>query len=72
MSFHSSGHPNIFSYIHAAKPEGSTENCLSPADIYVKYNCQEYINHSEVLLHIFKDWKFPIRGWSKAVSNAYS
>jgi len=47
------------------------ENCLSPGDIYVKYNCQEYINHSEVLLHIFKNWKFPIRGLSKAVSNAH-
>ena len=48
------------------------ENCLSPADIYVKYNCKEYINHSEVLLHIFRNWNFPIRGWSKATSNAFN
>lgn len=45
-------------------------NSLSPADIYKKYNCYKYINNSEVLLHIFKSFNFPIRGWSKAVSNA--
>lgn len=47
------------------------ENCLSPRDIYNKYNCKEYFNNSETLLHLFKDWKFPIRGWSKAVINEW-
>jgi len=47
------------------------ENCLSPADIYKKYNCKEYFNHSETLLHLFKDWKFPIRSFSEAVINEY-
>ena len=47
------------------------DNCLSPADIYNKYNCQDYFKNSETLLHLFKDWKFPIRGWSKAVQNAW-
>ena len=47
------------------------ENCLSPQDIYNKYNCKEYFNNSETLLHLFKDWKFPIRSYSKAVKNAW-
>lgn len=47
------------------------ENCLSPADIYKKYNCKDYFNNSETLLHIFKKWNFPIRGYSKAVTNAW-
>jgi len=47
------------------------ENCLSPKDIYNKYNCKEYFNNSETLLHLFKDWKFPIRSWSKAVINEW-
>ncbi len=47
------------------------ENCLSPKDIYNKYNCKEYFNNSETLLHLFKDWKFPIRGWSQAVINEF-
>lgn len=46
-------------------------NGLSPKDIYNKYNCQEYFNNSETLLHIFKDWKFPIRSWSAAVVNEW-
>ena len=46
-------------------------NGLSPADIYTKYNCKEYFNNSETLLHIFKDWNFPIRSWSKAVINEW-
>ncbi len=46
-------------------------NCLSPAEIYHKYNCKEYFNHSETLLHLFKDWKFPIRGWSKYCINSW-
>ena len=47
------------------------ENCLSPKDIYNKYNCKEYFNNSETLLHLFKGWEFPIRSWSKAVQNAW-
>jgi len=47
------------------------ENYLSPKDIYNKYNCKEYFNNSETLLHLFKDWKFPIRGWSQAVINEW-
>ena len=47
-------------------------NMLSPSDIYKKYQCDKYINHSEVLLHIFKSFEFPIRGLSKAVSNAFA
>ena len=46
-------------------------NNLSPKDIYDKYNCKDYFKHSETLLHIFKDWNFPIRGWSKAVVNEW-
>lgn len=46
-------------------------NHLSPREIYDKYNCSEYINNSETLLHIFKHWKFNTRGWSQAVSNAF-
>ena len=46
-------------------------NHLSPKEIYDKYNCKEYFNHFETLLHLFKDWKFPIRSYSKAVSNAF-
>lgn len=46
-------------------------NGLSPADIYKKYNCKEYFNNSETLLHIFKDWKFPIRSWSKSCINSW-
>ena len=42
-------------------------NKLSPADIYKKYNCSKYINHSETLLHIFKDWEFNTRSYSGAV-----
>ena len=45
-------------------------NGLSPSAIYEKYNCKEYFNNSETLLHLFKDWKFPIRSYSSAVSNA--
>lgn len=45
-------------------------NEMSPKKIYEKYNCSEYINHAETLLHIFKDWNFPIRSYSKAVVNA--
>lgn len=51
--------------------EEYVENCLSPRDIYNKYNCKEYFNNSETLLHLFKDWNFPIRSWSKAVKNAW-
>ena len=47
------------------------ENCLSPRDIYNKYNCKEYFNNSETLLHLFKDWKFPIRSWSKSCINSW-
>lgn len=47
------------------------ENCLSPRDIYNKYNCKEYFNNSETLLHLFKDWKFHIRSWSSATVNEY-
>ena len=46
-------------------------NGLSPRDIWEKYNCKEYINNSETLLHIFKDWNFPIRSWSKACINSW-
>ncbi len=42
-------------------------NKLSPADIYKKYNCSKYINHSETLLHVFKDWGFNTRSYSDAV-----
>lgn len=42
-------------------------NKLSPADIYIKYNCSKYINHSETLLHVFKDWQFNTRSYSDAV-----
>ena len=42
-------------------------NKLSPADIYKKYNCSEYIKHSETLLHIFKDFGFNTRSYSNAV-----
>ena len=42
-------------------------NKLSLADIYKKYNCSKYINHSETLLHVFKDWKFNTRSYSDAV-----
>lgn len=47
------------------------ENCLSPREIYNKYNCKEYFNNSETLLHLFKSWKFPIRSWSSAVINEW-
>ena len=46
-------------------------NNLSPKDIYNKYNCNKYFNNSETLLHIFKDWNFPIRGWSKSCINSW-
>jgi hypothetical protein len=46
-------------------------NCLSPKDIYIKYNCFEYFNNSETLLHVFKDMGFPIRGYSKACINSW-
>lgn len=46
-------------------------NCLSPADIFKKYKCAEYFNNSETLLHLFKDWNFPIRSYSKACINSW-
>jgi hypothetical protein len=46
-------------------------NCLSPKDIYDKYNCKEYFNNSETLLHVFKSMNFPIRNYSQAVQNAW-
>lgn len=46
-------------------------NCLSPKDIWVKYNCSDYIKNSETLLHVFRDMNFPMRGWSKATVNAF-
>lgn len=46
-------------------------NKLSPKDIYNKYQCSNYINHSETLLHIFKSFNFPIRNYSEAAVNAY-
>lgn len=46
-------------------------NCLSPKDIYNKYNCKEYIKNSETLLHVFKAMNFPIRGFSKAAINSW-
>ena len=46
-------------------------NCLSPADIFKKYKCDEYFNNSETLLHLFKDWNFPIRSYSKACINSW-
>ena len=46
-------------------------NGLSPKDIYNKYNCNNYFNSSETLLHLFKDWDFPIRSFSAAVVNEY-
>lgn len=47
-------------------------NCLSPADIYKKYNCDKWFNNSETLLHLFKFMNFPIRGRSKAAINSVS
>lgn len=46
-------------------------NKLSPADIYKKYNCNEYINHSETLLHVFKLWGFNTRSYSDAVKECF-
>lgn len=46
-------------------------NGLSPADIYKKYNCEQYIKNSETLLHVFKDMNFPIRSHKAAASNAW-
>ena len=46
-------------------------NKLSPADIYKKYKCEKYINHSETLLHVFKDMNFPIRSHSESVANSW-
>ena len=46
-------------------------NYLSPKDIYDKYNCKEYFNNSETLLHVFKNMNFPIRNYSQAVKNAW-
>jgi len=46
-------------------------NKLSPADIYIKYNCSKYINHSETLLHVFKDWGFNTRSYSDAVKECF-
>ena len=45
-------------------------NHLSPSAIFEKYNCKEYINHPETLLHLFKLMDFPIRNHSSAISNA--
>ena len=46
-------------------------NKLSPHDIYLKYNCEAYINNSETLLHFFRDIGFPIRSHSEAVSDSW-
>jgi len=46
-------------------------NKLSPKDIYEKYKCNKYINHSETLLHIFKEFGFITRNSSESVKNAY-
>lgn len=47
------------------------ENELSPSDIYKKYNCGDYIKHSEGLLILFKYLNFPTRGLSEAGANAF-
>lgn len=46
-------------------------NRLSPADIYKKYNCFQYINNSETLLHLFKGWGFDTRSHSEAVKDCF-
>lgn len=46
-------------------------NRLSPKNIFEKYNCKEYFNHSETLLHIFKSFGFNTRSFSDAVENAW-
>lgn len=46
-------------------------NQLSPKDIYIKYNCKDYINNSETLLHLFKSYNFPIRHYKEATTLSY-
>lgn len=46
-------------------------NKLSPKDIYKKYNCSQYFNNFETLLHIFKEWGFETRNRSEAIINSY-
>lgn len=46
-------------------------NGLSPSDIYKKYDCKKHINHSETLLHVFKDMNFPIRSYKASTSNSW-
>ena len=46
-------------------------NKLSPADIYKKYNCNLYIQHSETILHILKEFGFKTRTISNSVINAF-
>lgn len=45
-------------------------NHLSPKDIYDKYNCSKYINHSETILWILKKIGINTRGWSESTKNA--
>lgn len=47
-------------------------NKLAPIEIYNKYNCKDYINNYESLLHLFKSYNFPIRNCKKAVINAFN
>lgn len=48
------------------------DNNLSPAELYKKYNCEKYINHSENILHVIKSFDVGYRGCSEAVVNAFS
>lgn len=45
-------------------------NKLSPKEIYIKYNCNGFINNSETLLHLFKFWRFNIRSHKEALSES--
>lgn len=45
-------------------------NKLSPADIYKKYNCAKYINHTETILHLIKEFNFIHRNVSESIKNA--
>lgn len=45
-------------------------NKLSPKDIYIKYNCNKYINNPENILHLIKNLGIKHRKCSEAVSNA--
>lgn len=45
-------------------------NHLSPKDIYDKYNCYNYINHSETILWTLKQLGIHTRGWSESTKNA--